>query len=73
MSSVKSDTDLKVFIASGCFKNLTPFHFLESEKELISVRNQLDMKEKMLQSEESLRKKLELQMNKLTNNRIYDR
>ena len=46
---------------------------LESEKELISVRNQLDMKEKMLQSEESLRKKLELQMNKLTNSRISDR
>ena len=46
---------------------------LESEKELISVKNQLDMKEKMLQSEEAQRKKLELQMNKLTNNRIYDR
>ena len=46
---------------------------LESEKELISMRNQLDMKEKMLQTEESLRKKLELQMNKLTNSRIYDR
>ena len=40
---------------------------------MISVRNQLDMKEKMLQSEESLRKKLELQMNKLTNSRISDR
>ena len=48
-------------------------HLVESEKELISVRNQLDMKEKMLQSEESLRKKLELQMNKLTNSRICDR
>ena len=53
--------------------NLTPSHLSESEKELISVRSQLDMKEKMLQSEESQRKKLELQMNKLTNNRIYDR
>ena len=53
--------------------NLTPSHLSESEKELISVKNQLDMKEKMLQSEESQRKKLELQMNKLTNNRIYDR
>ena len=46
---------------------------IETEKELLSVRNQLEMKEKMLQSEESQRAKLELQMNKLTNNRIHDR
>ena len=46
---------------------------LESEKELMSVKNQLDMREKMLKSEESLRKKLEFQMNKLTNSRICDR
>ena len=46
---------------------------IETEKELLSVRNQLEMKEKMLQSEESQRAKLELQMNKLTNTRIHDR
>ena len=45
----------------------------ESEKELMSVKNQLDIKEKMLRSEESLRKKLEFQMNKLTNSKICDR
>ena len=39
----------------------------------MSVKNQLDMREKMLKSEESLRKKLEFQMNKLTNSRISDR
>ena len=39
----------------------------------MSVRSQLDIKEKMLKSEESLRKQLEVQMNRLTNSRICDR
>ena len=39
----------------------------------MSVRSQLDVKEKMLKSESSMRKQLEVQMNKLTNSRICDR
>ena len=39
----------------------------------MSVRSQLDMKEKMLKSESSMRKQLEVQMNKLTNSKICDR
>ena len=37
------------------------------------MRTQLDMKEKMLQSEENLRRQLEVQMNKLTNTKIHDK
>ena len=40
---------------------------------MISVRCQLDVKEKMLISEEALRKQLEVQINKLTNNRIREK
>ena len=47
--------------------------FLESESELLAVKSQLDIKEKMLRSEESLRKQLEVQMNKFANTRICDR
>ena len=43
------------------------------ESELLAVKSQLDVKEKMLRSEESLRKQLEVQMNKLANTRICDR
>merc|ERR1712157_338334 len=45
----------------------------KSESELLAVKSQLDVKEKMLRSEESLRKQLEVQMNKLANSRICDR
>ena len=47
--------------------------FLESESELLAVKSQLEIKEKMLRSEESLRKQLEVQMNKFANTRICDR
>ena len=49
------------------------FVFLESESDLLAVKSQLDIKEKMLRSEESLRKQLEVQMNKFANTRICDR
>ena len=39
----------------------------------MAVRSQLEVKEKMLKSEESLRRQLEVQMNKFANTRICDK
>ena len=47
--------------------------FAGSETELSSVKLQLDKKERLLKSEEYLRRQLESQMSKLTNQRICDR
>jgi len=46
---------------------------LETESDLQSSRSEIDMKQKMFESEQSQRKQLEVQVNRLTNSRICDR
>ena len=72
LTQLKKRLKSKEFMSYICNANVF-FYFLESESELLAVRSQLDVKEKMLRSEESLRKQLEVQMNKLANTRICDR